>query len=141
MFYTKAEYSFAEATPSDDEKALHDAVAEVLNKSPVILDRLRKYAGCEEFIRKVSVNYLVFNTFMLIWFGLWGNIELVYYKHHPLFLSLFPFVFIYFSFLKAITTPGPETEEAAWEAVLPAVDQLQQFYDFSLELGKLYIFL
>ena len=44
---------FVEATPSDDEKALHDQVAEVLNKSPMILDRLRKYAGCEEFIRKV----------------------------------------------------------------------------------------
>ena len=38
-------------------------------------------------------------------------------------------------FLKAITTPGPETEEAAWQAVLPAVDQLKEFYDFSLELG------
>jgi len=35
---------------------------------------------------------------------------------------------------KAITTPGPETEEAAWNAVLPAVDQLQEFYDFALEL-------
>lgn len=79
---------FEKATPSDDEKALHEAVAEVLNKAPVILDRLRKYAGCEEYIRK------------------------------------------------AITTPGPETEEAAWEAVLPAVDQLQQFYDFSLELEQ-----
>jgi len=79
---------FEKATPSDDEKALHDEVAEVLNKAPVILDRLRKYAGCEEYIRK------------------------------------------------AITTPGPETEDAAWEAVLPAVDQLQQFYDFSLELEQ-----
>jgi hypothetical protein len=35
---------------------------------------------------------------------------------------------------KAITTPGPETEDAAWNAVLPAVEQLQEFYDFSLEL-------
>lgn len=35
---------------------------------------------------------------------------------------------------EAITNPSPEAEEAAWEAVLPAVDQLQQFYDFSLEL-------
>jgi len=35
---------------------------------------------------------------------------------------------------KAITNPCPETEEAAWEAVLPAVDELKQFYDFSLEL-------
>jgi hypothetical protein len=35
---------------------------------------------------------------------------------------------------KAITTPGPETEEKAWEMVLPAVDKLKEFYDFSLEL-------
>lgn len=35
---------------------------------------------------------------------------------------------------KAITTPGEETETSAWNAVLPAVEQLQEFYDFSLEL-------
>jgi len=35
---------------------------------------------------------------------------------------------------KAITTPGPETEEAAWNAVLPAVDQLLEFYNFSVSL-------
>ncbi|KAL6076908.1 CYFIP related Rac1 interactor B [Balamuthia mandrillaris] len=37
---------------------------------------------------------------------------------------------------KAITTPGPENEDAAWNAVLPAVDQLKEFYDFSLELEE-----
>jgi len=77
---------FENAQPSDEEKELHATVAAVLNKGPVILDRLFHYDGCEEFIRK------------------------------------------------AITTPGPETEESAWNAVLPAVDQLQEFYDFSLEL-------
>jgi len=50
------------------------------------LDKLFKYSGCEEYIRK------------------------------------------------AITTPGPETEEAAWNAVLPAVDQLQEFFDYAMEL-------
>lgn len=111
-YWTKAECVFAEATPSDDEKALHDTVAEVLNKAPVILDRLRKYAGCEEYIRKVC-----------------GPCKLLFVLQ-PLII------------LQAITTPGPETEDAAWEAVLPAVDQLQQFYDFSLELGIiLYIYL
>lgn len=35
---------------------------------------------------------------------------------------------------KAITNPSPETEEEAWANVLPAVDQLKEFYDFSLEL-------
>jgi len=79
---------FERATPSDEEKELHTAVAEVMAKAPAILDQLRKYAGCEEYIRR------------------------------------------------AITTPGPETEEAAWEAVLPAVDQLQEFYKFSIELDQ-----
>lgn len=37
---------------------------------------------------------------------------------------------------KAITTPGPENEDSAWNAVLPAVDQLKEFYDFSLELEE-----
>lgn len=37
---------------------------------------------------------------------------------------------------KAITSPGPENEDAAWNAVLPAVDQLKEFYDFSLELEE-----
>lgn len=77
---------FEKAQPTDDERDIHAQVAAVLNKGPQILDRLFKYDGCEEFIRK------------------------------------------------AITTPGPETEESAWNAVLPAVDQLQEFYDFSLEL-------
>jgi len=77
---------FENAQPSDEEREIHSTVAAVLDKGPLILDRLFKYDGCEEFIRK------------------------------------------------AITTPGPETEEAAWNAVLPAVDQLQEFYDFSLEL-------
>jgi len=77
---------FENARPSEEEQELHTTVADVLNKSPQILDRLLKYTGCEEFIRK------------------------------------------------AITNPGPESEDAAWEAVLPAVDQLQQFYDFSIEL-------
>ncbi|EFA77107.1 FAM49 family protein [Heterostelium album PN500] len=35
---------------------------------------------------------------------------------------------------RAITNPGPDTEETAWEHVLPAVDILQEFYDFSLKL-------
>jgi hypothetical protein len=76
----------ADAQPSEEEREIYAAVSTVLDRAPVILDRLFKYDGCEEYIRK------------------------------------------------AITTPGPETEEAAWNAVLPAVDQLQEFYDFSLEL-------
>jgi len=72
------------------KKKIHANVSAVLNKGPAILDRLSKYQGCEEFIRK------------------------------------------------AITTPGPETEEGAWEAVLPAVDELKTFYDFSLELEEVF---
>eukprot|EP01101_Sappina_pedata_P011367 TRINITY_DN7644_c0_g1_i1.p1 TRINITY_DN7644_c0_g1~~TRINITY_DN7644_c0_g1_i1.p1 ORF type:complete len:314 (-),score=133.34 TRINITY_DN7644_c0_g1_i1:185-1126(-) len=39
---------------------------------------------------------------------------------------------------KAITTPGPENEDAAWAAVVPAVEQLREFYDFSLELDMIF---
>jgi len=35
---------------------------------------------------------------------------------------------------EAITSPSPESEEAAWGVVLPAVEQLKKFYDFSGEL-------
>ena len=77
---------FENAQPSEEERDIYNAVSAVLSKGPIILDKLFKYDGCEEFIRK------------------------------------------------AITTPGPETEESAWNAVLPAVDKLQEFYDFSLEL-------
>jgi len=43
---------FENARPSEEEAQLHSTVADVLNKSPQILDRLLKYTGCEEFIRK-----------------------------------------------------------------------------------------
>jgi hypothetical protein len=39
---------------------------------------------------------------------------------------------------KAITTPGPDTENAAWSALLPAVETLQEFYEFSTEIEKVY---
>lgn len=81
---------FENAEPSEAEREIHTDVNKVLEKGPAILDKLFKYEGCEEFIRK------------------------------------------------AITTPSPETEEAAWKAVLPAVDQLQEFYDYSLELEKVF---
>jgi len=77
---------FENAKPSEEEMALYNQVDTVLAKSPTVLDKLLKYSGCEEYIRK------------------------------------------------AITTPGPETEEAAWNAVLPAVDQLQEFFDYAMEL-------
>jgi len=82
---------FENAKPeSEEEQAIHAAVAAVLNKGPQILKELSTYSGCEEFIRK------------------------------------------------AITSPGPETEEAAWKAVLPAVEQLKKFYDFSQELESVF---
>ncbi|KAH3759493.1 FAM49 family protein [Pelomyxa schiedti] len=36
----------------------------------------------------------------------------------------------------AIQNPNPETEDTAWNKVLPAVDQLQEFYEFSLLLEQ-----
>eukprot|EP01125_Pyxidicula_operculata_P002489 TRINITY_DN1234_c0_g1_i1.p1 TRINITY_DN1234_c0_g1~~TRINITY_DN1234_c0_g1_i1.p1 ORF type:complete len:320 (+),score=58.59 TRINITY_DN1234_c0_g1_i1:925-1884(+) len=39
---------------------------------------------------------------------------------------------------KAITTPGPDSEKVAWDAILPAVETLQEFYEFSTEIEKVY---
>jgi len=39
---------------------------------------------------------------------------------------------------KAITTPNADTENAAWSALLPAVETLQEFYEFSTEIEKVY---
>ncbi|KAI7871573.1 hypothetical protein BDF14DRAFT_1762477 [Spinellus fusiger] len=36
----------------------------------------------------------------------------------------------------AIATPNPENENKAWEAVLPTVDMLRDFYDYAGDLGK-----
>jgi len=77
---------FENAKPSEQEFELNDKLSLVLDKAPNILEKLFRYSGCEEYIRK------------------------------------------------AITTPGFETEEAAWGAVLPAVDQLQEFFDYAMEL-------
>eukprot|EP01099_Mayorella_cantabrigiensis_P000629 TRINITY_DN1272_c0_g2_i1.p1 TRINITY_DN1272_c0_g2~~TRINITY_DN1272_c0_g2_i1.p1 ORF type:complete len:311 (-),score=75.57 TRINITY_DN1272_c0_g2_i1:212-1144(-) len=37
---------------------------------------------------------------------------------------------------EAITNPNPETEEAAWKAVVPSVEILKGFYEFSLVIEK-----
>jgi hypothetical protein len=36
----------------------------------------------------------------------------------------------------AIASPTPENENRAWEAVLPIVDKLRDFYEYAAELGK-----
>jgi len=39
---------------------------------------------------------------------------------------------------KAITSPSQETEAAAWEAVVPAVDELRDFYEYSTRLESIF---
>jgi hypothetical protein len=48
----------------------------------------------------------------------------------------FTFFFNRIFYVQAINSPGAETEKSAWEALIPAVEQLKDFYEFSLELGK-----
>lgn len=79
-----------EAEPGEAERELHTEVAKILSTSEEVLDRLFKYKGCEEFIRK------------------------------------------------AITSPGPDSEQAAWDSILPAVAILQEFYEFGTEIEKVY---
>jgi hypothetical protein len=37
----------------------------------------------------------------------------------------------------AIASPSRENEDKAWEAVMPTVDMLRTFYNYSSELGKM----
>lgn len=39
---------------------------------------------------------------------------------------------------KAIQEPSPETMDAAWEALLPNIDKLKDYYDFSIELEEVF---
>jgi hypothetical protein len=39
---------------------------------------------------------------------------------------------------KAIMTPGPESERAAWKSLVPAVKQLQEFYEYSKQLETVF---
>ena len=39
---------------------------------------------------------------------------------------------------QAITAPSPETEDAAWQAVLPRVDEIARFYEFSKEIERVF---
>jgi hypothetical protein len=38
--------------------------------------------------------------------------------------------------LKAISSPGKATEDAAWEAILPAISKLKDVYEFAMQVGK-----
>jgi len=39
---------------------------------------------------------------------------------------------------KAITTPSPANDKAAWDAIVPSVDTLKKFYDFSVDLEEVF---
>jgi len=67
---------------------------------------------------------------------LWTMIHDVLQRGPAILAKLFHYTGCEEFIRKAITTPSPETEEAAWNAVLPAVDQLQEFYEFSLSLEQ-----
>ena len=73
---------------------------------PNWIKTLETYTGCGEFIRQVG---LLFRKLALT----------------PGFLSI----------LKAISSPGKATEEAAWEAILPAISKLKDVYEFAMQVG------
>jgi len=43
--------------------------------------------------------------------------------------------------MQAISNPGSEDhQDRAWQSVVPLVSQLKQYYDFSISLGNLIVF-
>ena len=55
-------------------------------------------------------------------------------------IALFSSLFLILSLPQAISQPTEENEEKAWTAILPAVDQLKEFYDYSSELSSQVLF-
>lgn len=39
---------------------------------------------------------------------------------------------------QAITAPSPDTEDAAWQAVLPRVDEIARYYEYSKEIERVF---
>lgn len=137
------------APATDEEREIHSTVGAVLNKAQGILDRLTNYTGCEEFIRKVCVTLSSFFLFLthpvcqmtnrLLMMLMSFSLMMTFYSPLLLVLVLVPLLPAHAhaqtkTHKQAITTPSPTSEEEAWNEVLPAVDQLKEFYDYSLEL-------
>lgn len=78
--------NFEGADPTAEETEIYESITQIMKSSSSLLDDLKNYQGCGDFIRK------------------------------------------------AISTPGPETEQAAWAAVCPAVVKLKNYYELSLKL-------
>eukprot|EP01105_Mastigella_eilhardi_P028654 TRINITY_DN95_c2_g1_i3.p1 TRINITY_DN95_c2_g1~~TRINITY_DN95_c2_g1_i3.p1 ORF type:complete len:346 (+),score=132.09 TRINITY_DN95_c2_g1_i3:88-1038(+) len=68
--------------------------------------------------------------------GLWNQIHSVLQQGPALLEKLKAYTGCETYIRAAITNPCPENEETAWNKVLPGVDQLQEFFDFSLQLEQ-----
>ena len=69
---------------------------------------------------------------------LWNQINAVMEKAPGLLDKLSAYAGCEEAIRKAITSPSQETEAAAWEVVVPAVDQLKDFYEYSNELEQIF---
>lgn len=78
--------NFDGSEPTAEEAEIFELITQIMKPSSVLLEDLKNYQGCGDFIRK------------------------------------------------AISTPGPETEQAAWAAVCPAVVKLKNYYELALKL-------
>jgi len=79
---------FGVGEPRGADKDEYKEISGSLKDGPEILNKLKSFKGCGDYIRE------------------------------------------------AITTPSPENEEAAWAAVVPSVDILKEFYEYSLAVEK-----
>ena len=103
-------------------------VEAVLKKGQIILSEISQYRGASKEIREVnyvlvSCQHLLVSQLYLFWIFSCTN-------QNCLNLST-----------QAISNPGEDYQEKARDAVFPLVQQLRRYYDFSLDIGMIFLFI
>ncbi len=118
-----------DAQPTETEREMFLEVEAVLKKGQAILKEISQYRGASKEIREVSV---------LFWLVMWSNHDIFEMSLQIPQIDFNQFRVIDGSiFIQAISNPGEDYQEKARDAVFPLVQQLRQYYDFSLEIGML----
>lgn len=99
---------------------LVNELGEVINKFPDVLQQFESYKGSGDLIRNVCALFNPFCVFCMAF--------VISFLCHFSFLF---FVFHFYAFSQAISSPSPETEQKAWSVVHEGVSKLRDFFEIS----------
>jgi len=107
-----------DAKPTEGEVDLYELIQQSITQATQILEQIKAYTGCGSQIAKVCC--LLFTRRHSVW------------PQCVFCLTTLP---LCVQRTQAISKPGKENEEEAWNAVVPQVEILKTFYEYSLSLG------